>query len=106
MPSVAAGLRHVYHQYTIRVAENRDAVSAELAELGVGNAVYYPTPVHRLRPFLLDGAPDPRWDLPETERAAAEALSLPVHPQLSESDLVRIVDGVTKAVDATAGSLR
>ena len=106
VPPVADGLRHVYHQYTIRVAENRDAVSAKLGELGIGNAVYYPTPVHRLRPFLLDGAPDPRWELPETERAATEALSLPVHPQLSAADLQRIVDGVAEAVDATVGSLR
>lgn len=97
VPPVPDGLRHVYHQYTIRLVR-RDAVSAELAELGIGNAVYYPTPVHRLRPFLVDGAPDPRWQLPETERAAAEALSLPVHPALSDGDLERIIDGVASAV--------
>ncbi len=98
VPAVGDGLRHVYHQYTIRVPRDRDAVSAKLTELGIGNAVYYPTPVHRLRPFLSDGSPDPRWDLPETERAAAEALSLPVHPALGEHDVARIVEAVGNAV--------
>lgn len=97
-PPVGAGYRHVYHQYTIRVLEDRDAVSARLTELGIGNAVYYPTPVHRLRPFLVDGSPDPRWDLPETERAAGEALSLPVHPSLAIGDTDRIIDAVAAAV--------
>ena len=49
VPPVGDGLRHVYHQYTIRVPGDRDAVSAKLTELGIGNAVYYPTPVHRLQ---------------------------------------------------------
>lgn len=102
VPPVADDYRHVYHQYTIRVAADRDGVSQRLTELGIGNAVYYPTPIHRLRPFLLDGAPNPRFELPETERAAAEALSLPVHPSLSEDELSRIVDGVAEAVGASA----
>ncbi|WP_193611198.1 DegT/DnrJ/EryC1/StrS family aminotransferase [Nocardioides lijunqiniae] len=100
VPPVPADYRHVYHQYTIRVAEDRDGVSERLRELGIGNAVYYPTPIHRLTPFLKDGAPDPRWELPETERAALEALSLPVHPSLAKDDLDRIVEGVASAVGA------
>ncbi len=95
VPPVADGARHVYHQYTVRVAE-RDAVQRGLAERGIGSAVYYPTPVHRLRPFLLDGRPDPRWDLPETERAAAEVLSLPVHPGVGDDDLARVADAVNE----------
>ncbi|WP_182525549.1 DegT/DnrJ/EryC1/StrS family aminotransferase [Nocardioides dongkuii] len=102
VPPVPDGYRHVYHQYTIRVGEDRDGVSQRLGERGIGNAVYYPTPVHRLRPFLLDGAPDPRWDLPETERAAREALSLPVHPSLGEDDLARIVEAVAESVGVRA----
>jgi dTDP-4-amino-4,6-dideoxygalactose transaminase len=47
----------------------------------VGSGVYYPTPIHRLPSFALE------LDLPETERAAREVLSLPVHPALSEQDL-------------------
>ncbi|MFI6287759.1 DegT/DnrJ/EryC1/StrS family aminotransferase [Streptomyces sp. NPDC051018] len=97
-PTVAEGARHIYHQYTIRVrggAAARDAAMAKLTEAGVGNAVYYPTPIHRLKPFW---EPDQKagrnWDLPETERAAAEVVSLPVHPSLSAEDLDRIAAAV------------
>ncbi|MEU8117941.1 DegT/DnrJ/EryC1/StrS family aminotransferase [Spirillospora sp. NPDC049024] len=97
VPPVAPGTRHVYHQYTVRVPGDRDAFQQRLEQRKVGSAVYYPTPVHRLRPFLKDGAPDPRWDLPETERAAAEVLSLPVHPSLTDDDLARVADAVNAA---------
>ncbi|WP_329144797.1 DegT/DnrJ/EryC1/StrS family aminotransferase [Streptomyces niveus] len=96
-PPVADGAHHVYHQYTVRITGDRDAAMAKLTEAGVGNAVYYPTPIHRLRPFW---EPDQKagrtWELPETERAAAEVVSLPVHPSLSESDLERIVSAVNE----------
>lgn len=101
-PHVADGAEHVYHQYTVRVPGNgrpdRDAVMQALTGRGVGNAVYYPTPVHRLAPFREASA---GLDLPETERAAGEVLSLPVHPALTPSDLERIVN----AVNALGGLL-
>ncbi|MEU7277240.1 DegT/DnrJ/EryC1/StrS family aminotransferase [Streptomyces sp. NPDC045431] len=97
-PVVAEGARHIYHQYTIRVTGGegaRDAAMAKLTEAGVGNAVYYPTPIHRLKPYW---EPDQKagrtWDLPETEKAAAEVVSLPVHPSLTQNDLERIVTAV------------
>ncbi|WP_343993163.1 DegT/DnrJ/EryC1/StrS family aminotransferase, partial [Nocardioides dubius] len=100
-PVVPEGYRHVYHQYTIRVPEHRDALQAALTERGIGSATYYPTPIHRLRPFLAaDGSPDPRWELPETERAAAEALSLPVFPTLTDAELDRIIDAVNASIEA------
>lgn len=89
-PPVAAGAVHVYHQYTVRSPE-RDRLQDRLTRHGVGHGVYYPTPIHRLPSFDLE------LDLPETERAAREVLSLPVHPGLSEQDL----DTVADAVDAT-----
>lgn len=96
-PPVADAAKHVYHQYTVRVRGNRDAAQARLTELGIGNAVYYPTPIHRLKPYLTqDGTPGP-WELPETERAAAEVISLPVHPSLSQADLERIAEGANLA---------
>jgi dTDP-4-amino-4,6-dideoxygalactose transaminase len=96
-PPVADGARHVYHQYTVRVSGDRDAAQKVLAEHGVGNAVYYPTPIHRLRPFLdADGKPGP-WDLPETERAAAEVISLPIFPSLAPEQLERIADAANAA---------
>ncbi len=92
-PPVAAGATHVYHQYTVRVADDavpggRDAFAARLAERGVGSGVYYPVPIHRLPSF------GRTLDLPETERAAREVLSLPVHPSLTDADLKTIVEAV------------
>ncbi|MCW2854253.1 MAG: aminotransferase DegT [Nocardioides sp.] len=93
-PHVPEGYLHSYHQYTVRSSE-RDALQARLTEQGIGSATYYPTPVHRLKPFLTEaGEPDPRWELPETERAALEALSLPVFPTLEADDLDRIIAAV------------
>lgn len=98
VPPVAAGAVHVYHQYTIRVPEDRDGFVAALKnEYQVGAGVYYPIPNHRL-PSLAHFAPG--LDLPETERAAREVVSLPVHPSLSQDDLERIVT----AVNAVAGA--
>ncbi|GAB1645403.1 DegT/DnrJ/EryC1/StrS family aminotransferase [Krasilnikovia sp. MM14-A1259] len=97
-PAVADGAYHVYHQYTVRVRGDRDAVQQGLRERGVGSAVYYPTPIHRLRPYV--NAEGVRGPLPETDRAAREVLSLPVFPSLTEAELARIataVDGVAVA---------
>ena len=100
-PFVAPEAVHVYHQYTIRVdAAERDRLRDALkAEHNVGSGVYYPIPNHRL-PSLAPFAPG--LELPETERAAAEVLSLPVHPSLSGADIERIIAGVTAVLQAGA----
>jgi perosamine synthetase len=100
-PIVRAGASHVYHQYTIRVdASERDRLRDALRdEHQVGTGVYYPIPNHRL-PSLAKFAPG--LELPETEKAAAEVLSLPVHPSLSEDELDRIIQGVASVMRAGA----
>ena len=96
-PVVRPGAVHVWHQYTVRVVgTDRDAFAAALAERGVGSGVYYPTPIHRLPSFQLT------LDLPETERAAAEVLSLPVYPSLTDDELATIVDAVNAVAKAGA----
>ncbi|WP_438855334.1 DegT/DnrJ/EryC1/StrS family aminotransferase [Agromyces sp. M3QZ16-3] len=96
-PPVAEGAEHVYHQYTIRVPEDRDGFATALREqYQIGSGVYYPIPNHRLPSFGLE------LDLPETERAAREVLSLPVHPSLSDGDLERIVSAVNTLAKAGA----
>ncbi|MEV5436038.1 DegT/DnrJ/EryC1/StrS family aminotransferase [Streptomyces sp. NPDC052682] len=94
LPREADGARHVYHQYTVRIpGGRRDGVRRDLARQGIDSAVYYPTPIHRLRPYQRPGRPS----LPETDRAAAEVLSLPVHPSLEPAELVRIAEAVSAA---------
>jgi len=89
-PFVPEGLTHVFHQYTIRVSGGkRDALRTYLNEHGVGSEVYYPVPIHQQTFYVNDlGYKD---SLPETEKAALEVLSLPVHPALSSADLETIV---------------
>lgn len=104
-PPVAEGAEHVYHQYTIRIGaesgKDRETVSRELLERGIGNAVYYPTPVHRLAAFQTGEKVlgHTAGELSETERAAAEALSIPVHPMLTPQEL----DRLTATVNEVAG---
>jgi dTDP-4-amino-4,6-dideoxygalactose transaminase len=94
VPHEADGARHVYHQYTVRVPGGlRDSVQQDLARQGIGSTVYYPTPIHRLRTYQDQGRPS----LPETDRAAAEVLSLPVHPTLGQAELERIAQAVSDA---------
>ena len=96
-PPVADGAVHVYHQYTVRVGQDRDGLAAALrAEYNIGSGMFYPVPNHRLKPFQV------QVDLPETERAARECLSLPVHPSLSQGDLERIVTAVNALAKAGA----
>lgn len=78
---------HVYHQYTIRT-DRRDELAEHLTARGVGHGVYYPTPVHRLPSFGLE------IKLEQTELAAAEALSIPVHPALSDDQVGAVIEAV------------
>lgn len=96
-PKVAEGAEHVYHQYTIRVPEGRDELHERLrSDYNIGSGVYYPVPNHRLPSF------NRTEDLPNTETAAKEVLSLPVHPSLTQEDLERIVTAVNTLVKAGA----
>jgi dTDP-4-amino-4,6-dideoxygalactose transaminase len=92
VPTEAPGAFHVYHQYTVRIRADRDGVATRLAELGVPSRVFYPTPVHRLAPYATAD------HLPETERAAAEVLSLPVGPHLGPTDMAAVAAGLRKAL--------
>ena len=96
-PPVAPGAVHVYHQYTIRVVDqDRDRFAEEIGKRGIGSGVYYPIPNHRLPSFGLT------LDLPESELAAKQALSLPVHPSLSQADLEKIVEVINAVASAGA----
>lgn len=101
IPPVADGAVHVYHQYTIRVdADDRARfVEALRDEYAVGSGVYYPIPNHRLVSLAKFA---PGLELPETEKAAEQVVSLPVHPSLSQADLERIVEGVNAVAKAGA----
>jgi dTDP-4-amino-4,6-dideoxygalactose transaminase len=90
-PAVRPGYRHIYNQYVIRVPE-RDRLRAWLAEQGVGTEIYYPVPLHAQKCFAYLGhKPE---DFPESARAAAETLALPIYPELEERQLQYVVDAI------------
>ncbi len=94
LPAVRPGDRHVFHQFTVRVGRDRDAILEGLRAEGIGAAVHYPLPLHRqpiLRELGLGGG-----SFPVAEAAAESVLSLPVHPALSDEDLERVAEAVNR----------
>ncbi|HXT21642.1 MAG TPA: DegT/DnrJ/EryC1/StrS family aminotransferase [Thermoanaerobaculia bacterium] len=91
LPVVPEGAEPVWHQLTVRTAA-RDRLRQHLHERGVGSAIFYPIPLHQ-QPALAAHVP-PDLELPASEAAAREVLSLPLYPQLLESQ----VDEVCAAV--------
>ena len=86
-PFAAPGVKHVYHQYTLR-SPARDTLCRKLEMESIASRVYYPVPLH-LQPCFasLGYAPG---DLPECERAAAEVLSLPIFPGMMDAEIERV----------------
>ncbi|MBN2171512.1 MAG: DegT/DnrJ/EryC1/StrS family aminotransferase [Candidatus Krumholzibacteriota bacterium] len=91
-PVLPAGGEHVFHQYTIRVPERRDALLDWLREREIGAAVYYPLPLHRQPCFAAE--PSAARPLPVTERLAGEVLSLPIYPEISEDQQAWVVASI------------
>jgi perosamine synthetase len=92
VPHVDPRAGHVFHQYTVRVAEgvDRDQLRQDLLARGVGTGAYYPVPCHRLPP-LRDNV-----DLPVTDAVAGSVLSLPMYPSLRGRDVARVADAVNR----------
>jgi dTDP-4-amino-4,6-dideoxygalactose transaminase len=84
---------HVWNQFTIRVPNSRrDALRAHLAEQRIASEIYYPIPLHQQECFRhIDYAPG---SLIQSERAAAEVLSLPVFPEMTLAEQQRVVRGI------------
>jgi dTDP-4-amino-4,6-dideoxygalactose transaminase len=93
LPRELPGRYHVWNQYTIRVPNGeRDALRAKLAEHRLGTEVYYPVPLHLQQCFQALGYR--RGDLPVTERAADEVLSLPIFPELTSDEQLVLVNAM------------
>lgn len=80
--------RHVYHQYTL-LNEQRDLIGKALTEAGIGNAIYYPVPLHQQKAFADCNA---QVALPVSEQTAARCLSLPIFPELADEQVDRVLE--------------
>lgn len=90
-PRIAEGNESIFNQYTVR-AQRRDELREFLKDRGVGHAVYYPVPLH-LQPCFAYLGHQP-GDFPESERAAAEVISIPIFPELREEELEGVADAI------------
>ena len=90
-PVVSPGNLHVYNQYTIR-AWRRDELRAHLTAQGVGNALYYPVPLHLQECFSELGYQE--GDLPVSEQLCKEVVSLPIFPELGEDRVTAVAEAI------------
>ncbi|HJW10090.1 MAG TPA: DegT/DnrJ/EryC1/StrS family aminotransferase [Holophagaceae bacterium] len=85
--------RHIYNQFTLRVkGGRRDALQAHLKGLGIGSAIYYPICLHQQPCFADLGFKQGQF--PESELAAAEVLSIPVFPEMTEAMREDVAAGI------------
>jgi dTDP-4-amino-4,6-dideoxygalactose transaminase len=91
LPRIREDCISVYNQYVIRT-DRRDGLREHLTELGIGNEIYYPVPLHFQECYreleYREG------DMPEAEKAARETAAIPIYPQLTEGQLMEVVSGI------------
>jgi dTDP-4-amino-4,6-dideoxygalactose transaminase len=97
VPLEASWTKGVYHLYVVRVAD-REAFQAALAQAGIGTGIHYPIPLHLQKAY--ESLNFKQGDFPVTERVAAEIVSLPMFPQMTNEQ----VDEVSKRVKEFVGS--
>lgn len=92
LPAVPPHLDHSFHLYVV-ACDDRDALSAHLARHGVGSAVHYPVPVHRQGGYA-ERVRIPSTGLPATEELVTRIMSLPIFPELADTDVDRVIAAV------------
>lgn len=105
IPTTPPGYGHVWNQFTIRIpGGRRDDVRKQLADMNVGSEIYYPIPLHQQECFI--HLREQSVPLPETDRAASEVLSLPIFPELTESEQRYVVQCLAKVLGVGQVQLR
>lgn len=97
-PRVEEHNESIFNQYTIRITDGRrDAVQKNLNEMGIGNEIYYPLPLHLQKCFAYLGHKE--GDFPESERAAREVLSIPIYSELSDAQIESVCTAIKKSLE-------
>jgi dTDP-4-amino-4,6-dideoxygalactose transaminase len=98
LPQVGPDRVHAYYVYVIR-SHDRDRLHEQLSNAGIGTGIHFPIPVH-LQPASAELGYAP-GDLPVTEQAAQEVLSLPMYAELTDEQLREVAQQVKLARQAT-----
>ncbi len=97
LPVEEPSKRHIWNQFTLRIkGGKRDALRKALGDAGIGSEIYYPRPLHVQECFADLGGRE--GDLPHTELAATEALSIPIYPELKEAQQVEVAEALRNAL--------
>ena len=97
IPDVPTGREHNFHLFVIR-AKNRDALKLYLQARGIGTGIHYPQPLHLTPAYQELGYPS-RGSLPVSEALASEILSLPMYPELTDSQIKQVSEVVLQFLD-------
>ena len=89
LPREAAWAESAYHLYVVR-HPRRDDLKKHLEANGVGCALHYPLPLHLQKCYACLG--HKAGDFPVAEKAARECLSLPIYPELTDAQILRVVE--------------
>jgi len=92
IPKRVSNSTHVFHQYTLRLAEGREAFKTYLADKGIPTMVYYPLPLHLQKAYLEYGGREGQF--PVSEQLCKQVISLPIHTEMKEEEQEYIIDQV------------
>jgi len=96
-PVVAHGVRHVFHQYTVK-SNHREKVRGALKERGIPTTVLYPEAAHKQQPY----AGFPQVSLAETDYVTSRIFQLPIYPQLHDEEVDAVIDGLRNVIELVA----
>jgi len=100
-PKEIAGRKHIFHLYSIQ-SKRRDALKKHLESRGISTGLHYPAPLHLQPAFASLG--DKRGDYPASETLAANTLSLPLYPHMSDEDVAYVSQAVREFFGTQAAS--
>lgn len=97
LPFEAGYAKHVYHQYVIRV-KNRKEVLEKLVNKSINALIHYPIPVHLQECYKDLGYK--KGDFPVAEKCCEEVFSLPMYPELTEEEIIYVVNAIAEITQA------
>lgn len=90
IPESSTDIRHVYHQYTIKVQDDkRETLRKFLDDKGIAAMVYYPTSLHKMKVFK--DRCEIFGELSNAEKSSEQVLSLPIEPLMTKEEMERVV---------------